>query len=144
VNKSNFDLFVIEIDTQEVTRITELSGDDTTPAWSPDGEYIGFQSSPGNIGETLISTIIAIVRSDGSEPPTAVTTDLANDRCPVWTNDGDGILFTSDRKAPFESSDIYLISPSDGNLIQLTTTEGGETCPLNFVSFEQTIENTMP
>ena len=41
---SNYELFVVDLDTNVVTKLTDSPGHDAWPAWSPDGSTIAFSS----------------------------------------------------------------------------------------------------
>ena len=44
-----FDVFIIDVKTQEVTRVTQGKGSNLDPAWSPDGRLLGYASSRGGL-----------------------------------------------------------------------------------------------
>lgn len=46
--RSNLDIYTINIDGTNLTQITFHPGDDTSPIWSPDGDYAFFISQRGN------------------------------------------------------------------------------------------------
>ena len=73
-------------------------GDDSQPAWSPDGDTIAFVSDRD--GNEEVYTMDA---SDGSSQ-TDLTNDAAVDRAPDWSPDGARIAFQSDRDGPPTSS----------------------------------------
>lgn len=126
----NYDLFVFDIDTGEITRLTDLPGDDIVPHWSSDGEYIAFQSNASIYdSEDEHGDKIAIVRSDGSEPPTILRTDAAYDQCPRWSSDGNRLFFISAVVGVLDDYHVYSIGVDGTGLVQLTDTPGTEGCP---------------
>ena len=90
-----------------------------TPSWirhnsiSPDGSTIAF-SYKGDIWT---------VPASGGEA-TQITSNQAYDSEPLWTRDGQSIIFTSRREG---SKDIFLTSRSGGIPRRLTTLPGNET-----------------
>ncbi len=92
-----------------------------TPRFSPDGRWIvywiGFPASviaggiPGAVGS------IAIVSAEGGAPR-EVATGLASARYPVWTPDGERILFLGEDDAAAKSFDWYLIRTDGTGLVK--------------------------
>ncbi|MDE3001605.1 MAG: hypothetical protein OXU79_21225 [Gemmatimonadota bacterium] len=106
------DIFVMESDGSNLHRLTSdafyhpnLSyHSNYTPAWSPDGRYIAFQSTPGRREEYDIY----VMGSDGSDPR-SLSPQYASDMFPVtWSHDGRYIAFTKNR------DHIYVMG-SDGS-----------------------------
>ena len=76
---------------------------------SPDGTWLAlWASSPA---EDLL-----LVRSDGGDLR-QLTNDLARDRTPYWSPDGNRILFASDRSGKYEA---WTIRPDGSGLTQIT------------------------
>lgn len=42
------EIYVLDVESGDVMRITESEADDRSPAWSPDGSFIGFVSDRSN------------------------------------------------------------------------------------------------
>ena len=90
-----------------------------SPLWlrknaiSPDGEQIAF-TYKGNI---------YVVDSDGGQAR-QITTNPAYDTDPLWSPDGESIIFASYRN---KSKDIYRIPSAGGAPVRLTTHPGNET-----------------
>jgi TolB protein len=97
-----------------VVRITEL-GSAFNPIWSPDSQWIAFESIAGG------SLDIYIAPADGSAPPINLTDHPAPDYAPAWSPDGRAIAFVSNRTG---SDDIYLIT-IDGSLLRRLTDLSG-------------------
>jgi TolB protein len=57
-----------------VTRLTTTAGFDGEPAWSPDGEWIAYQSEAGGVQG------IYLMRADGSEPRLLIENAVS----PAW------------------------------------------------------------
>lgn len=86
----NSDVYVMNPDGTELTRLTDDPGWDGTPAWSPDGTQIAFAS------ERLGSPVIMLMNADGSDQR-ALTEATYASLMPVWSPDGAQIAFASTR-----------------------------------------------
>lgn len=85
---------VLDVTSRAVTRVGAGKGDGA-PCWSPDGEWIAFESPQ----EEGIS--IHVVRADGSEGR-ALTHKYPWNRGPRWSSDGRQLVYASDAKAGLE------------------------------------------
>jgi Tol biopolymer transport system component/DNA-binding winged helix-turn-helix (wHTH) protein len=92
-----------------------------TPKFSPDGKWIsywtGFPASvvaggiPGALGSVFI------VSSDGSSPR-GITTPLASARYPIWSPEGDHILFLGEENPDQKTHDWYIIPVNGGKAMK--------------------------
>ena len=80
----------MDADGANVSVLTDSEGDDTTPAWSPDGEHIVFVSTRDGNRE------VYVMDANGSYEVN-LTNHPADDWMPSWSPDGERIAFTSDR-----------------------------------------------
>lgn len=72
-----FDVYTMAIDGSGERRLTDHLADDAYPAWSPDGEWIAFDSTRYG------SADLFVVRPDGSDL-TRVTDHAGWEQGPVW------------------------------------------------------------
>ena len=86
----NSDVYVMNPDGTELTRLTDDPGWDGTPAWSPDGTQIAFAS------ERLGIPVIMLMNADGSDQRPLTEATYAS-LMPVWSPDGTQIAFASTR-----------------------------------------------
>ena len=93
--------------------VARFKGNNSAPAWSPDGRELAVTLSKDGIAQ------IYIVDADGSESPRRLMTTRAIDTEPCFTPDGHSILFTSDRGG---SPQIYRVPVEGGNAQRLTFT----------------------
>ncbi len=103
-----FDIFLMNTDGSEQTRLLKDFSGSGWPAWSPDGTHLAFHSKQSGNGE------IYIVNADGSGLFN-LTNHPANEQHPTWSPDGTRLAFDSDRDGNLE---IYLINVKDNH--QLT------------------------
>lgn len=89
------DLYIVEVASQSLTRLTNDFYDDRDPAWSPDGKTIAFTSDRTPFGEHGSYNLFFY------DIPSAairyVTYEKANYFSPSWSMDGKLLAFTSDR-----------------------------------------------
>lgn len=86
----NSDVYAMNPDGTELTRLTDDPGWDGTPAWSPDGTQIAFAS------ERLGSPVIMLMNADGSDQR-VLTESTYVSLMPAWSPDGAQIAFASTR-----------------------------------------------
>lgn len=101
---------VMDVDGANVTVLTSSEGDDTTPAWSPDGEHIVFVSNRDGDRE------IYVMDADGRNQVN-LTTHPADDWMPSWSPDGKRIAFVSYRDGNWE---IYVMGADGADVTRLT------------------------
>lgn len=81
----DYEIWVMDLQTNEATRLTTSPGDDSQPVWSPDGTRIAFTSSRNG------AEGIWIMQADGT-----ATTPLIKGRDPAWSPDGSRIAYTAE------------------------------------------------
>jgi hypothetical protein len=102
---NNQEIYVMNDDGSDVTRLTNNAARDSDPSWSPDGEKIAFQTTRDGDNEIFVMNA-----ADGSDV-TRLTNNLASDEFPRWSPDGEKITFQSNRDGNFE---IYVMNAADG------------------------------
>jgi TolB protein len=108
----NEELYCMNADGSNLTRLTSHSARDLAPDWSPDGTEIAFDSNRS--GKWLIYAIGA----DGTNLR-QLTSNSPYDSTPVWSPDGSRIVFYSGRNYTYYA--LYVMNADGTNLVRLTT-----------------------
>ncbi|MBM4404308.1 MAG: PD40 domain-containing protein, partial [Candidatus Cloacimonetes bacterium] len=108
------DLYLLDLDTRELTQLTDDSFYDYQPRFSPDGRYIAFSSERTQTADNFrkgffshyVSDLFLYGIDDGSIAQ--LTNEEYNCSSPEWTSAGDQILFVSERmgSSNFELLDL--------------------------------------
>ena len=110
---------VMDADGANVTVLTDSEGDDTTPAWSPDGEHIVFVSTRDGNREIYGMDV------DGRNQVN-LTNHPADDWMSSWSPDGERIAFVSYRDGDWE---IYVMGTDGSGVTRLTEDEADDWTP---------------
>jgi Tol biopolymer transport system component len=98
-------------------QLTNIGGQHTgTPRWSPDSQWIVFDSGVEANQE------IFIISADGGKPR-RLTFDPALDMIPSWSRDGRWVYFTSNRSGGFQ---VWKVPVEGGQAVQVTRQGGVE------------------
>ena len=115
----DFDLWLVNEDRSDLHRVTQLHGDELTPAWSPDLTRIAF----------AYRSDLYVLRADDRGRPLGIrrlTSGPGSDFAPAWSFDGRFIVFGSDR----EGRDQIFVVRSDGTgLRRLTSRQADKDAP---------------
>ena len=95
----NWELYLLNLLTGELRRLTGTPGFEGNPTWSPDGLWLAYEAHYGNDFNIWVLPI------DGSQSPVQLTDHPAADLAPAWDPGGRRIAFVSDRDG---SADIFL------------------------------------
>jgi TolB protein len=119
-----WDIYILDLPTGAVRRVTETLAYEGWPSWSPDGRWLAIESyADGDLDIWVLSV-------DGSSPPIQLTNEAGADTSPAWDPQGRRIAFISDRSG---QPDLYLadLDIADENRVRnLTqTTDAAERDP---------------
>lgn len=106
-----WDLFRVDLDSLEITNVTNDEPYDTAPAFSPDGEWLAYT--------TFVGSYQQIYRMNPADPSKryALTVGEHNNKEAVFSPDGDRVYFTSDRDGV---DNIYGLDLENGLISQYT------------------------
>lgn len=114
----NREIYIANVETGELMRLTDHSADDGSPTWSPDGRRIAFVSLRNAPKGCCFdcNTEIYVMDSDGGNV-VRVTDNSVPDSAPVWSPDGRYIAFTSRDE---DNSEIYVAEVDEGSVTRVT------------------------
>lgn len=119
----NLELYLMNANGSELTRLTDSAGNEGHPTWSPDGTVIVFERTQEAPATGKTSHLFAVSLENGSVRQ--LTNSPDNDYHPSWSPDGRYIAFNRDvlhREGDLRSYEpyIYLLDMMDGTEIPLT------------------------
>ncbi len=114
------EIYVMDVDGGNLTRLTHNSYYDDYPAWSPDGTQIAFVSGRDGNSE------IYVMNADGSDQH-RLTNNSAWDILPAWSPDGSEILFQSDRGRNYWG--IFIMNADGTDVRSLTPVQYSSNIP---------------
>ena len=112
-NNGNHDIFLMDLDGSNQTRLTTSLAYDDQPKWSPDSSKIAFMS--GRDGNFEIYTM----NPDGNSQ-TRITNNPAADGFPAWSPDGTRIAFVRGNLENPSTFEIFVMNANGTNQVQLT------------------------
>ena len=103
---NGFEIYTMNTDGSDLTRLTNNMTDDVNPAWSPDGTHIAFQAYRDGNAE------IYVMHSDGLGQIN-LTNNADYDGQPAWSPDGSRIAFIS-------GYDLWVMNADGSNPLKLS------------------------
>lgn len=117
---SGADIYMVNVGSTDLARLTHEGSWNSTIAWSPDGTQIVFYSDRDGNSE------IYVMDADGSHQ-TRLTTNDAGDGSPTWSPDGTRIAFISERDGNLE---IYVMNADGSDQTRLTNSNVPDQSPV--------------
>ena len=105
----NLDIYTVNADGTEETRLTSQPGWEIEPTWSPDGRRLAYTSYPEGKADVFV------MNADGSGVLDVTNDPETNDFQPSWSSAG--IAFSSDRRGLH----IHVVQPDGRGRKQLTS-----------------------
>lgn len=115
----NRDLFIMDLEGNDVRQLTDSPAYDYEPNWAPDGEHIAYVSRSSGNSEIYVMDV------DGGNV-VQLTENPALDWRPVWSPDGKWIVFESWRTG---NGDVYIMRANGTQMHRLTTSEAEDGNP---------------
>jgi hypothetical protein len=104
------DLYVLELATRSLLRLTHDFYDDRDPAWSPQGDIIVFSSDRTSHGDRGIYNLFTYHLQSGAIE--YLTHGEESYAAPSWSRDGNWLVFTSDFDG---AQNIWMMNMREGN-----------------------------
>ena len=104
--RGDFEICVSNADGSGLTQLTDTTGDNKYPAWSPDGSQIAFVSNrngwptlpdyepPGYDPEAFGDEEIFIMNVDGTNQVNLTNNSREDDSVPAWSRDGQHLIYS--------------------------------------------------
>lgn len=117
-----FEVYTMRADGSEQTRLFEHpSVDDWSPAWSPRGDMIAYQTNEGGSLNVCFSDL-------NGESKGCLLQDAYSNALPAWSSDGERVLFISNRDGG--DWDVFVTEVgSDADSVQLTKNDVHDSSP---------------
>ena len=127
-------LYILDIYSHDIRRLTKNGASNTDPSWSPDGRQIAFAS---DYGDAFGIFVISVECADTFEKCAKRLTPEDNYwyAAPAWSPDGKRITFVSTRDTtnPIDdslgNSDVYIMNSDGSGLKRLTENLGEDYTP---------------
>ena len=107
------DIFILDVTHRLIHNLTHRDGVDSSPAWSPDGQHIAFESWRDGVRS------VYVMEADGSNPRRLTNHDDASEYAPRWIDNGTAILFRYYKRP---EAAIFQVRPDGSDLRRVEST----------------------
>jgi TolB protein len=114
-----WDIYILDLTNGDIKRFTNTPEYDGKPTWSPDGQWIAYETYLDNNLEIMVKSV-----SDPSQQVLRLTNDPGMDMAPSWSPLGRVIAFTSMRSGSQEVWLAKLDDPSE-RFVNISRAPGG-------------------
>ena len=119
----NSEIYAMNADGSNQTRLTNHPGYDGDPVWSPNRQRIAFSSNRAEGGN---ATEIYVMNADGTSV-TRLTNGVGDSSYePIWSPDGQRIAFSSYKEEGGNNTEIYVMNADGTNVSLITEGDGGD------------------
>jgi Tol biopolymer transport system component len=124
--RGNKDIYVVDVASGAVRRLTRDFSGEAAPDWSPDGRTIAFESGDIRSGDSTTTTgsIWTIDLASGHRTRVVAKTEAAS---PTWSPDGSQIAFSA-ASGP-DAGNLWVVRPDGSGLRQVLAAPGAQTAP---------------
>lgn len=112
-----WDIYILDLATGELIRVTDTPDFEGHPCWSPDGQWLAYETNRNGNLDIYIQSV-----QDLSQPPVPLTEDSGQDYAPAWSPEGRQIAFVSTRSGEEEiwAAQLDLVDNRFQNISQNT------------------------
>lgn len=110
----NADIYLIDINGNNLTQLTTSTAHDLYPSWSPDGSQIVYQTNEGGDQELMVINI-------STRETRMLTSNTCDDWGPTWSPDGEWVAYYSNCGG---ERDVYKVRWNGNDRQQLTSSSG--------------------
>jgi len=114
IHSSTADIYLLDLEDDQVRKLVAQPGPDNDPRWSPSGDRIVFRSAMGRAGHFAHNTRLAIVPAGGGTPRSV--TDGIDESAVLVDWKPDGIYFVAFQKTP---AHLFRVDPSTAAIARL-------------------------
>jgi TolB protein len=120
-NRSGYwDLYLLDLPSGRINRLTETPAYEAAPTWSPDGQWLAYEAYQNEQLDILI------LSTSAPDQPIPLTNHPAADSSPVWSPGGRQIAFVSNRSGDAEIWLADLDQIEEQRFINLSRHPSGE------------------
>ena len=98
----NFDIYLIDTNSENLRRLTKNPADEFSHSWSPDGQLLAYGSNREGVHKLY-------VMDTKTNEQRRLTHSPGEENFPTWSPDGKWIAYTFSNKPLFQNADIYVI-----------------------------------
>jgi TolB protein len=113
-----WNIYILDLETGEIQQFTDSAAYDGNPSWSPDGQWLVFESYQLDNLEILIQDV------NQTTGPIPLTRNPAADFSPEWSPQGRRISFLSDRSGQVEVWYADLDLPQEDKAVKINNSPG--------------------
>ncbi|HMA55061.1 MAG TPA: S9 family peptidase, partial [Acidobacteriota bacterium] len=107
INGGTSDIYVLDLSGDEVRKLVDQPGPDSSPLWSPDGRSVLFSSAMGKADYFARNSVLALVPAEGGAVKSLTGAFDENPYALAWKEDG--IYFGATRKT---ASHLFRLDPA--------------------------------